>query len=63
MTTWLDGSPASSCDHEPNARGTACQHCGIPAELVTPDELEMALTAEIENARLAASGQTSWLDS
>lgn len=50
------------CTHEPNARGTQCQHCGIPAEMVTPDELAEALTAEMDAARLRAGGQTSWLD-
>jgi hypothetical protein len=54
--------PTTDCEHEPNARGTQCQHCGIPAEMVTPEELEAALMAEIDNARLAASGQTSWLE-
>jgi hypothetical protein len=62
MTTWLD-LPSQDCDHEPNARGTACQHCGIPAELVTPDELAEALSDEMDAARMRASGQTSWLDS
>ena len=61
MTAWIDAQ-ASDCAHEPNVRGTACQHCGIPAEMVTPDELTDALMAEIESARLAAGGQTSWLD-
>jgi hypothetical protein len=59
VTTWLD---VSDCAHEPNARGTACQHCGIPAELVTPDELAEALSAEMDAARLRADGQTSWLE-
>ena len=61
MTAWLD-APASSCDHWPNARGTACQHCGLTAELVTPDELAEALMAEVDAARLRAGGQTSWLE-
>lgn len=52
----------ATCEHEPNARGTACEHCGILAEMVAPDELEAALMAEIDNARLAASGQTSWIE-
>lgn len=61
MTAWLD-APASSCDHWPNARGTACQHCGLTAELVTPDELADALTAELAAARLRAGGQLGWVE-
>lgn len=61
MTAWLD-IPSQDCAHEPNALGTACQHCGLTAELVTPDELAEALAAEIDRARLVAGGQTSWLD-
>ena len=57
---WLEAR--ADCDHEPNARGTQCQHCGIPAELVTPDELAEALSAEMDAARMRASGQTSWLE-
>ena len=58
---WIDDHDPSDCAHEPNARGTACQHCGIPAEMVTPDELAEALTVEIEAARIAASGQMGWM--
>lgn len=57
------GTPCrASCDHEPNARGTACEHCGLTAELVTPDELAEAMMAEVAALRLAVGGQTSWLD-
>ena len=63
MSTWIEDAPAfDECQHEPNLRGTACQHCGIPAEMVTPDELAEALTVEIDAARIAASGQMGWLD-
>ncbi len=62
QSCWRNIAEARPCVHEPNARGTACQHCGIPAEMVTPDELTDALMAEMANARLAAGGQTSWLD-
>lgn len=47
------------CQHEPNARGTQCQHCGIPAEMVAPDELAEALSAAliaVERSRLGQVG-------
>ena len=50
------------CDHEPNLRGTACQHCGIPAEMVTPDELAEAMMAEVAAIERREGGQTSWID-
>lgn len=60
---WLDDpTPMGECTHEPNLRGTACQHCGMPAELVTPDELGEAMMAELSALRVRASGQTEWLD-
>jgi hypothetical protein len=63
MSTWIEDAPAATeCRHEPNLRGTACQHCGIPAELVTPDELTDALMAEIVAIRVRDAGQTGWLD-
>ena len=63
MSTWIEDAPAfDECRHEPNLRGTACQHCGIPAEMVTPDELSDALMAEAVALRLRAAGQTGWLD-
>jgi len=52
---WLEPQP--DCEHTPNARGTACERRGMPAEMVPPDELQEALWAEIMRARLAASGQ------
>lgn len=58
---WID-APASDCEHEPNARGTECLRCGIPAETVGPDELTDALMVEIEARRLAAAGQSTWID-
>lgn len=48
---------ARACEHIPNDRGTACALCGIPAEMVTPDELADALYAECERRRLEAGGQ------
>ena len=63
MTTWIEDVPAfDECAHEPNLRGTACQHCGLPAEMVTPDELVIAMAYAYAEARAKAEGQTSWLE-
>lgn len=61
MTAWLD-APASPCDHWPNPRGTACQHCGLTAELVTPDELAEAMMAESAALAVRAAGQLGWVE-
>jgi len=50
------------CNHEPDPRGVKCQHCGIPAEMVPPDEIADALMAAIDAARLAAGGQLAMFD-
>lgn len=34
--------PCIAGDHYPNADGTACFYCGLPAEVVAPDELAAA---------------------
>lgn len=61
MTAWLDVAQDDPCDHYPNARGTACENCGIPAEMVPPDELAEAFMAEVRASALRETGQTSWL--
>ena len=49
MTAWID-APASDCEHEPDWLGVKCQHCGIPAEMVPPDELAEHLSAALDTA-------------
>lgn len=34
--------PCIAGDHYPNDAGTACYYCGLPAEIVAPDELAAA---------------------
>lgn len=50
------------CAHEPDALGVRCQHCGIPAVMVPPDELAEALMAEVAAAAIRASGQLGWIE-
>ena len=47
----------SDCEHIPNASGTACALCGIPAEMVPPDELADAMMAAHDALLLAQAGQ------
>ena len=56
MTAWID-APASDCEHEPDWLGVKCQHCGIPAEMVTPDELAEHLSAALDTAYAEMAGQ------
>ena len=59
MTAWIEpgGAPASDCEHEPDWLGVKCQHCGIPAEMVTPDELAEHLSAALDTAYAEMAGQ------
>lgn len=37
-----DDAPCIAGEHYPNDAGTACYYCGLPAEIVAPDELAAA---------------------
>lgn len=54
---WIEAAPADDCPHEPNDRGTQCALCGIPAEMVPPDELADAMMAAYNALILAQAGQ------
>lgn len=47
--------------HSPNAAGTECEMCGLPAEAGDPDELAEALTTAYETLTAQVEGQTQWL--
>lgn len=48
--------------HSPNAAGTECEMCGLPAEPGDPDELAEALTGAYETRIAQVAGQVGWLD-
>lgn len=68
---WLDPPPRPGDPDEfrladphtctPDAYGLRCVLCGIPAELVPPDELADALWDAYRERLLTAEGQVSWL--
>lgn len=62
QTCWRTIAEARNCEHEPNSLGTSCQHCGIPAEMVPPDELAEHLSAAIATALREIAGQIGLFD-
>lgn len=64
MTAWTDADHPECAfyGHTPNAAGTCCEVCGLPAEKGDPDELAEALTAAYLTVVAQVEGQTKWLD-
>jgi len=63
MTAWTDAEHPECAfyGHSPNAAGTECEMCGLPAEPDDPEDFAAALIGAYGTLMAQVEGQTAWL--